>query len=297
MKRISILLLSVVMLFSFAACNNNQAKQAVSDYMGEWKANSLKARIDNEIIYQVSTITLHEDGTCIYKGKSAKWEYDAELDQIAFTLDDNKASGVLKIAEENGKIVLKYDAETYYRPDDFVAKDKEYFDSGDANINDSGENTMKFSFESLQDNTLMAGTSYFMDFGDMGSAEDAAIAEGKLLSAFGQPESVSEDYENSFNYIIRATSDNGKSIILTVYGMGVVHIGAPYEQQDDFAKEAALALIDYVDSFASADYSRTVYYLDFAVQIDIQVKDGKATLNSIPITEEKAYELIDKWYK
>ena len=133
-----------------------------------------------------------------------------------------------------------------------------------------------------------------MDFGEMNSQEDAAIAEGKLLSAFGQPEFTSENYENSFNYTIRATAENGESVILTVYGVGVVHIGA--EQQNDFAENAALALIEYVNAFAPSDYSRTVYYLDFLLQIDIQVKDGEATLSQSEISEEKAVELFEKFY-
>ena len=143
MKRIFVLLLAVVMLFAFAACNNdnqkenNNDKQLVADYMGEWKANALKSRLDNEITYQVATITLQEDGTCIYKGESAKWEYVADLNQFIFTLDKNGASGVLEIAEENGKIVLKYDTEIYYRPADFVSKDKEYVDNGGANTDDT----------------------------------------------------------------------------------------------------------------------------------------------------------------
>jgi len=155
--------------------------------------------------------------------------------------------------------------------------------------------TMKYTFESLQDENLMGGSSYFMDFGEMESQEDAAIAEGKLLSAFGKPEYTSENYENSFNYIIRATADNGESVILTVYGMGVVHIGA--EQQNDFAKKAAIALIEYVNSFSPADYNRTVYYLDFDLQIDIQVKNGKATITQTQISEDKANELFDKFYQ
>ena len=156
------------------------------------------------------------------------------------------------------------------------------------------DSTMKFNFESL-DFSEYSGGSYLMDFGEMESQEDAAIAEGKLLSAFGQPEYTSENYENSFNYIIRATADNGESVILTVYGMGVVHIGA--EQQNDFAQKAASALIEYVNAFAPADYSRTVYYLDLDMQIDIQVKGGKATISQSQISQEKANELFDKFYK
>ena len=158
-----------------------------------------------------------------------------------------------------------------------------------------GESSMKFKFESLQDPDLMDGSSYFMDFGKMDSQEDAAIAEGKLLSAFGQPALTSENYENSFNYIIRATADNGESLILTVYGMGVVHIGSA--RQDDFAQKAASALIEYVNSLTPTDYSRTVYYLDFDVQMDIQVKSGKAIIRQSQISEEKASELSDKFYK
>ena len=154
--------------------------------------------------------------------------------------------------------------------------------------------TMKYTFESLQDENLMGGSSYFMDFGEMESQEDAAIAEGKLLSAFGQPEYTSENYENSFNYIIRATADNGESVILSVYGMGVVHIGA--YRQDDFAQKAAVALIEFVNAFAPTDYSRTVYYLDLDMQIDIQVQGGKVTMNQFQISQEKADELFDKFY-
>ena len=154
---------------------------------------------------------------------------------------------------------------------------------------------MKYTFESLQDEKLMSTSSYLMDFGEVKSQEDAAIAEGRLLSAFGQPKYTSENYENSFNYIIRATADNGESVILTVYGMGVVHIGS--EEQNDFAQKAAIALIEYVNTFSPSDYSRTVYYLDFDLQIDISVKGGKAKIAQSQISEEKSSELINKWYR
>lgn len=136
MKRIMIALLSIVTLFSFVACNNNSTKeddndkQFVLDYMGEWKANSLKSRNNDEITYKVATITLQEDGTCVYKGENAKWEYVADLNQFIFTLDKNGVSGTLEIAEENGKTVLKYNTELYYRPTDFIAKEKEYINVG-----------------------------------------------------------------------------------------------------------------------------------------------------------------------
>ena len=160
---------------------------------------------------------------------------------------------------------------------------------------DNLEVTMGFSFELLQDISLIDGSSYFMDFGELNSQEDAAIAEGKLLSAFGDPLFTSENYENSFEYIIRATDEKGESVVFSVYGMGIVSIGA--DRQDDFAKKAASALIEYVNTFAPADYSRTVYYLDFNMQLDIKVKNGKAVIVQSQISKEKMIELINKWYK
>lgn len=136
MKRIMIVLLAIMILLSCVACDNNSPKdddndkKLFSEYMGEWKANSLKSRDNDEITYKVTTITLQEDGTCVYKGENAKWEYVADLNQFIFTLDKNGVSGTLEIAEENGRAVLKYNTEIYYKTSDFVAKDKEYVYEG-----------------------------------------------------------------------------------------------------------------------------------------------------------------------
>jgi hypothetical protein len=161
---------------------------------------------------------------------------------------------------------------------------------------DSGGTTMNFKFESLKDLNLINGTSYFMDFGEAYSAEYAAIVEGKLLSAFGEPARKSENYEGSFDYVIRATADDGNSVILAVYGMGDVHIGADNSLQEDFVRNAAYALIEHVNAFEPTDFSRTVYYSDFNVKIDIQVKDGVATIHSSKASGFKIFEILIKWF-
>lgn len=152
---------------------------------------------------------------------------------------------------------------------------------------------MSFKFESL-DISEFPGGSYLMDFGKMESQEDAAIAEGKLLTVFGSPADVSENYENSFNYVIRATADDGRTVILNVYGMGVVHIGAL--EDDIFTQQAATALVEYVNLAEPTNYQRTVYYLDFNLQISISVQDGMVTISHCQISEEKSSELFEKFY-
>ena len=153
---------------------------------------------------------------------------------------------------------------------------------------------MDFTFESL-DFSEYPGGSYLMDFGEMGSQEDAALVEGKLLTVFGAPAETSNNYENSFNYVIRATSNDGRTAVLNVYGMGVVHIGA--DEKDDFTVQAANALFEYVNAAKPTDYARTVYYLDFDMQIDIQVKNGRVTFGQSQLSEEKIAELVKEWYE
>lgn len=49
--------------------------------------------------------------------------------------------------------------------------------------------------------------------------------------------------------------------------------------------------------FDITKYKVNQTYLDINLQIDIQVKDGKATIRQSQISEEKANELFDKFYK
>ena len=153
---------------------------------------------------------------------------------------------------------------------------------------------MQFTFESLKNAELAQGSFYMMDFGEVESTEQAALVEAKLLTVFGEPVYKSQNMENSFEYVIQAMSDTGRSVILTVYNVGIVHIGC--ELQDSFARDAADALIAYVNAAAPTDYARTVYYLDFAAQVDICVKDGQVTLENSEISEEKCEALFKEWF-
>ncbi|MBQ7669182.1 MAG: hypothetical protein IJS45_00505 [Clostridia bacterium] len=154
---------------------------------------------------------------------------------------------------------------------------------------------LQFNFESSDNLELLGGTHGLMPFSGAGTTKDAAIAEGKLLSAFGDPVLSSEDAENSFNYIIIASTDDGRNCVLTVYGIGgTIHIGA--KDQADFVYKAADALCEYVNAFEPTDYKRTTYYLDFGVQIDISVRGGIASVTESEIPELKLDELFKKFY-
>ena len=150
--------------------------------------------------------------------------------------------------------------------------------------------------EMVTDRSLLTGSSYFMDFGDeeVMTMEETAILEGKLRAAFGEPSYESENYENSISYIIKVTEPNGQNVILEVYNAGMLHIGTP--KKNDLAKTAAQHVIAYVKMCEPVDYEKTVYYLDYDLQIDISVKNGIATVEQSEISDEKASELAEEWW-
>lgn len=69
------------------------------------------------------------------------------------------------------------------------------------------------------------------------------------------------------------------------------------KEDDEFTKQAATALIEYVNSAEPTNYQRTVYYLDFDLQIDISVQNGEVSVAHCQISEEKSSELFEKFYK
>ena len=69
------------------------------------------------------------------------------------------------------------------------------------------------------------------------------------------------------------------------------------KEDDEFTKQAATALIEYVNSAEPTNYQRTVYYLDFDLQIDISVQNEEVSVAHCQISEEKSSELFEKFHK
>lgn len=154
---------------------------------------------------------------------------------------------------------------------------------------------MNFIFETLSDLDLINGSYYIADFGKQEDQNETAVLEGKLITAFGAPAAISDNYENSFDYVIKATAEDGRSVVLVVYNVGQIHIGA--KDKDDFTMSAAQALVDYVSVVHPTDYERVLYYMDFFLRINIKVTDGVAEVNYTELNEEEIKELEKRWYQ
>lgn len=93
-----------------------------SAYVGEWKANQIASVMDGATEYKTSSILLNADGTGFYKDKSGTWVYEETQNRIVLTLTAESVGVILEIGEEDGKTILKYYQDVYYKSDDFVEK-------------------------------------------------------------------------------------------------------------------------------------------------------------------------------
>lgn len=93
-----------------------------SAYVGEWKANQIASVMDGATEYKTSVILLNEDGTGSYKEKNGTWVYEETQNRIVLTLTAESVGVILEIGEEEGKTILKYYQDVYYKSDDFVEK-------------------------------------------------------------------------------------------------------------------------------------------------------------------------------
>ena len=158
----------------------------------------------------------------------------------------------------------------------------------------TSEDGMRFTFEAVNDYSLILESPYLMDFGDDCVGEGAALIEGKLLTVFGEPYSISENEENGFEYIIKATSEGGEVTYIAVYSTSGIHIGG---DREELTRDAANALIDYVNAAKPTDFERVRYYMDFGVEIKSAVKDGKVTMKSRFLSDEEIDAVYSRWEK
>lgn len=139
MKRATAIVLAVMVLLSATACSRSDGDGAPtvaatsdfpSEYVGEWKANTVQSRRDDEIVYRVSTLLLAEDGSGSYNDQAFTGTYQADTHQLLLTFDRNNVTGTLELSRDNGSPVIRYSYATFVKSEAFVAKDREYVNAG-----------------------------------------------------------------------------------------------------------------------------------------------------------------------
>ncbi len=150
---------------------------------------------------------------------------------------------------------------------------------------------MAYTFQSVQDTEKLTGTSNICniinDFVDY--EKKFPIAYGKIKARFGQPIYETENLENLFSYCVLATSEDGEEVYLDIYcaGSGLA-IGG---HQNEAAKKAANALLDYILQAEPVDYAHKAYYMDGPTVLEFGITDG------VPYYHEAELELSEKEFR
>ena len=132
MRRIIALICAVLMVFACSACSNTDTNNDTSDTtvvdrascIGEWKANVWTLMPDGSFGFAVRTIILNDDGTGSYRDKEMTWQYQKDAQIIEFSLISGEQDGSFDIAKEDGKTVLKFYSDIFYRADEFKEIEK-----------------------------------------------------------------------------------------------------------------------------------------------------------------------------
>lgn len=158
----------------------------------------------------------------------------------------------------------------------------------------------KYMFEATNDEAemLKAMRSKLMNILDLtpDHGKQAALWYGKLLTAFGKPAYVTNDFEDLYTYIIVATSDSGDRRVFSVYeGPTGPAIGGTDRETD-----AAKAMIEYVKKMQPTDYEAVGFYFDGPMKIRRGVSKGVPHWSEVPMVwapEKEAQSELEEMFK
>lgn len=107
---------------------------------------------------------------------------------------------------------------------------------------------------------------------------------GSLLALFGEPDYLSENLENMYQYSLLAKRSDGKETILLVYSGPTGPSVSCRKKESDMKAGAAYALRELLQETPPMDYSYEGYYYDGPTTLEFGVKDG------VPYFQEKELE-------
>ena len=118
---------------------------------------------------------------------------------------------------------------------------------------------------------------------------------GQLKYLFGKPNYVTNNLENQFSYIIKASNENGECLLLEVYSAGSgPAIGG---LNDSDSKLAAHELAMYIRQSLTVDYDYEGYYLDTMSKVHHRIKNGVRFWEETEMSPKEFEEFNEEiWY-
>lgn len=141
------------------------------------------------------------------------------------------------------------------------------------------EETSIYSFEKCEPDKLPMPRSKICNVYEMETERESSMFLGQVKTLFGEPDYITEDYEEMFSCAVAAKDQDGNILYLEIYnGASGAAIGGA---NDEVSEKAANELIRLIINAEPTDYDWEGVYSDIPVNIKMGVKNGK------PYYEEK----------
>ena len=115
---------------------------------------------------------------------------------------------------------------------------------------------------------------------------------GQLKYLFGKPNYVTNNLENQFSYIIKASNENGECLLLEVYSAGSgPAIGG---LNDSNSRLAAQELVIYIRQSPTLDYDYEGYYLDTMSKVHYNIQNGVPSWKEIEISTKEFEDFTEE---
>ena len=118
---------------------------------------------------------------------------------------------------------------------------------------------------------------------------------GQLKYLFGKPNYITNNLENQFSYIIKASNENGECLLLEIYSAGSgPAIGG---LNDSDSKLAAHELAMYIRQSITEDNDYEGYYIDTMSKVHHRIKNGVPFWEETEMSPKEFEEFNEEiWY-
>lgn len=114
--------------------------------------------------------------------------------------------------------------------------------------------------------------------------------KGILKSLFGEPLYESEDYEQAYSYIIKATDKEGKEWLFDVY-QGCTGSAVGAEEDTNELRKVLDEFQALLRETKPVDFHYEGHYIDSYMKIIYGIKDGKPYYDEIPFEDDEIEEI------
>lgn len=146
-------------------------------------------------------------------------------------------------------------------------------DNQSTRIESIKEEASIYTFEKCEPDKLPMPRSKICNVYEVETEQESSLFLGQVKTLFGEPDYITENYEEMFSCAIVAKDQDGNRVYLEVYSgaSGAAIGGANDDASEKAAKELARLIIDAKPT----DYDWKGVYNDIPVKIKIGVKNGK----------------------